>query len=114
MGIGDNELTFVTATGPTRFEATQHGPRPCQAASRRSHHGPDCLGRDSVAPDLAEPTYSPEDRATVDASSRGPLIDGAFRPHGYRNGTDVLSFANQVSDYRALVANLEILRSESD
>jgi hypothetical protein len=80
--------------------------------SSRSYHVPDCLG--SIAPDLAQPTYSPEDCATVDAGRRRPLIDGAFRPHRNWNGADVLSFANQVSDYPALFANLEILRSESN
>ena len=55
-----------------------------------------------------------EDRATLDGSRRGPLIDGAFRPHWNRNGTNVLSFANQVSDYPMLLANLEIFHSESN
>src|SRR6266851_9395644 len=32
--------------------------------SGRSHHVPDSLGCDSIAPDLSQPTYSPEDRAT--------------------------------------------------
>jgi hypothetical protein len=31
-----------------------------------------------------------------------------------RNGTDVLSFANQVSNYATLLADLEIFRSESN
>src|SRR6266851_3198185 len=82
--------------------------------SGRSHHVPDSLGCDSIAPDLSQPTYSPEDRATVDAGRRGPLIDGAFRPHRNWNGADVLSFAHQVSDYPALLANLEIFRSQSN
>src|SRR5271166_6761118 len=38
------------------------------------------------------PTYSPEDRATIDARRRGPLIDGAFRPHWNRNATPRCSF----------------------
>ena len=63
---------------------------------------------------VSQPTYSPEDHATVDAGRRGPLIDGAFRPHRNWNGADVLSLANQVSDYPALLANLEILRSQSN
>ena len=45
---------------------------------------------------------------------RGPLIDGAFRPHGNRNGADVFSFADQVSNYQALLADLEIFGSESN
>jgi len=49
-----------------------------------------------------------------DAGRRGPLIDGAFRPEWNWNGADVLSFANQVSDYPALLANLEIFRSQSN
>ena len=72
------------------------------------------LGCDSIAPDLAQPTYSAEDRATDDAGRRGPLIDGTFRPHRNWNRADVFTFANQVSDYPALLANLEILRSESN
>ena len=63
----------------------------------RFHDVPNRLGRDSIAPDLSRPTYSPEDRTTIDASRRGPLIDGAFRPHWNRNCTDVFSFANQVA-----------------
>ena len=41
-------------------------------------------------------------------------VAGAFRPHRNWNGADVLSLANQVSDYPALLANLEILRSQSN
>jgi hypothetical protein len=80
----------------------------------RFHDVPNRLGRDPIAPDLPQPIYSPEDRATIDGSRRGPFIDGAFRPHWNRNGTDVLSFANQVSDYPMLLANLEIFHSESN
>jgi hypothetical protein len=75
---------------------------------------PDCLGCDSIAPDLAQPIYSPEDRATVNASRCCPLIDSTFRPKRNWDCADVLSFANQVSDYPALFANLEILRSVSN
>src|ERR1019366_2058569 len=78
----------------------------------RFHHMPDRFGRDSIAPNLTQPTYSPEDCPIIDASRRGPLIDGAFRPHWNRNGTDVLSFANHVSNYAVLFADLEIFRSE--
>ena len=84
------------------------------ALRRRLHHVPDRLGRDSIAPDLTQPADSAEDRATIDASRRGPLIDGVFRPHWNRNGTNVLSFANQVSDYPVLFADLEIFRFESN
>jgi hypothetical protein len=80
----------------------------------RFHHVPDRLGRDSIAPNLTQPTYSPEDCPTIDVSRRGPLIDGAFRPHWNRNGTDVLSFANEVGDHPVLLTDLEILRSESN
>ncbi len=75
---------------------------------------PDRRGCDSIALEVARPTDSPEDRATVDVGRRGPLIEGVFRPHWNWNGADVLSFANQVSDYPALLANLKILRSESN
>jgi hypothetical protein len=75
---------------------------------------PDRLGSDAIAPDLVQPTYSPEDRPTVNASGRGPLIDCAFRPHWNWNSTDVLSFANQVSDHPVFFADLEIFRSESN
>jgi hypothetical protein len=78
------------------------------ALRRRFHHVPDRLGCDAIAPDLAQPTYSPEDRPTVDASRRGPLIDCAFRPHWNRNRTDVLSFANQIGDHPVFFADLEI------
>ena len=71
------------------------------------HHMPDRLGCDPIAPDLAQGTYSSEDRATADTRSRGPLIHGKFRPERYRNGTDVPSFANKVSDYPVLLADLE-------
>ena len=60
----------------------------------RFHHVPDRLGPDSIAPNAAQPTYSPEDRPIIDASGCGPLIDSAFHPHWNRNGTDVFSFAN--------------------
>ena len=75
---------------------------------------PDRFGCDSIAPDLAQPIYSPEDRATVNAGRRGPFIDGSFRPQRNWDSADVLSFANQVYDYPALFADLEILRSESN
>src|ERR1017187_1403088 len=56
----------------------------------RFYHVPDCLRCDAIAPDLAQPTYSPEDRPTVDASRHDQLID-----------------------YPVLLADLEIFRSES-
>src|SRR5260370_37355523 len=80
----------------------------------RFHHVPDGLRRDSIAPDLIQSTYPTEDRPAVDASRCGPLIDRAFRPGGNRNGPDVLSLANQVSNYTALLANLKVSRSESN
>src|SRR6202166_3101241 len=80
----------------------------------RFYHGPDRLRCDAIAPGLAQPTYSPEDRPTVDASRCDPLIDGAFRPHGNRNGTNVLSFTNQVSNHAMLLTDLEVFRSESN
>src|SRR5258708_35784926 len=80
----------------------------------RFYHGPDRLRCDAIAPDVAQPTYSPEDRPTVDAGRHAPLIDGAFRSHGNRNGTIVLSFANQVSHYPVLLADLEICGSQSN
>jgi hypothetical protein len=80
----------------------------------RFHDVPNRLGRDSITPDLPQPTYPPEDRTIIDASRRGPLIDGKFRPYWNRNGTDVFSFANQVSDYPVLLADLEIFCSESN
>ena len=80
----------------------------------RFHHVPDRLGRDSIASSLTQPAYSPEDRATIDSSRRGPFIDGAFCPHWNRNCTDVLSLANQVGDHSVLLADLEILRSKSN
>jgi hypothetical protein len=48
------------------------------------------------------------------AGCRGPLIDGAFCPRRNWNGADVLTFADQVGDYPALLAKLEILRSKSN
>ncbi len=42
-----------------------------------------------------------------------PLVDGAFRPKGNRNCTDVLSLANQVSNNAMLFAHLKISRPES-
>src|SRR5579859_5005012 len=78
----------------------------------RFHHVPDRLGRDSIPPNFTQSTYSSEDRATIDGSSQGPLIDRAFRPHWNRNCTDVLSFANQVGDYPVLLTDLEIFRPE--
>src|ERR1700721_1618708 len=80
----------------------------------RFHNVPDRLGRDSVAPDLTQPIYSPEDHTTADAGCRGPFIDSTLCPHWNRNCADVLSFANQVRDYPVLLANLEIFRSESN
>ena len=78
------------------------------------HDVPYGLGRDSITPDLLLPTYSPEDRATTNASRRGPLIDGAFRPPWNQNCADVFSFADQISNYPVLLADLEIFGSESN
>jgi len=80
----------------------------------RFHNVSNCLGRDSITPNILHPTYSPEDRPTIDGSLRCPLIDGAFRPHWNRNGADMFSFANQVSNYPVLLADLEIFGSESN
>jgi hypothetical protein len=80
----------------------------------RFHHVPDGLGRDAVAPNLIQSTHSAEERSSVDASRRGPLIEGAFRPYWNRNSADVFSLANQVSDYAVLLTDLEIFRFESN
>ena len=74
------------------------------------HDVPDGFGCDSCALDLIESNYSAEDRPIVDAGRRGPLIDGAFCPHRNRNGTDVLSLANQVSNDAMIFAHLKISR----
>jgi hypothetical protein len=79
----------------------------------RFYHVPDCFGCDSVAPDLIQSTYSAEDRAVGDGSRPNPLIDGAFRPQGNRDGTDVLSLANKVSNHAMIFADLKIFRPES-
>src|ERR1039457_3427169 len=79
----------------------------------RFYHVPDCLRCDAIAPDLAQPTYSPEDRPTVDASRHDRLIDCVVRARGNRTGTNVLCFANHVRDYPVLLAGLEIFRSGS-
>src|ERR1019366_5953236 len=78
----------------------------------RFHNVPNRLGRGSITPDILQPTHSPEDRPIIDGSFRCPLIDGAFRPQWNRSCTDVFSFANQISDYPVLLANLEIFHSE--
>jgi len=93
-----------------------HGSKVLDASTfgSRLHHVPDGLRRDSIAPDLIQSTYSTKDRPAVDASRRGPFIDGAFGPHWNRNGTDVLSFANQVGDHPVLLLDLEISRFESN
>jgi len=75
---------------------------------------PDRLARDSIAPSLTKPAYSPEYRTLIYLSCIGPLIDGAFCPPWNRNCTDMLSLANQVGDYPVLLADLEILGSESN
>src|SRR5271169_710135 len=80
----------------------------------RFHHVPDGLGRDAVAPNLIQSTHSAEDRSSVDASRRGPLIDGAFRPPWNGNSADVFSLANQVSNHAALLADLKVFRFESN
>jgi hypothetical protein len=74
---------------------------------------PDRFGCDSITPDLIQPTYSAEDRPVGDGSRPNPLIDGAFRPQGNRNGTDVLSLANKVSNNAMIFAHLKISRPES-
>jgi hypothetical protein len=75
---------------------------------------PDGFGCDSIAPKSYPAAYSSEDRTTINASRRNPLIDGAFRPYRNGNGSDVFSFADQVGNHRVLLANLEIFRSESN
>ena len=80
----------------------------------RFHHVPDGLRRDSIASDLIQSTYSTKDRPAIDASRHDPHIDGAFRPEWNRNGPNVLSFANQVSNHAALLADLKVFRFESN
>src|ERR1017187_1955372 len=80
----------------------------------RFHNVPDRLGRDSISPDLTQPTSSPENRTPADASCRGPFIDSTLCPHWNRNCTDVLPFANPVRDYPVLLTDLEIFRPESN
>src|SRR6266481_1550306 len=80
----------------------------------RFHHVPDCLRRDSIAQDLIQSTYSTKDRPAIDASRHDPHIDGAFRPEWNRDGPNVLSFANQVSNHAALLTDLKVFRFESN
>ena len=64
------------------------------------------LTRRKIAPPLMPPA--------VDASRRDPHIDGAFRPEWNRNGPNVLSLANQVSNHAARLADLKVFRFESN
>lgn len=48
-----------------------------------------------------------------DGSCPNPLIDGALRPQRNRNGTDVLSLANKVSNHAMILADLKTSRPES-
>jgi hypothetical protein len=73
---------------------------------RGLHHVPNGLRRDSIAPDLYPVDSLDEKSPPVDASRRDPHIDGAFRPEWNRNGPNVFSFANQVSNHAALLADL--------
>ncbi len=41
------------------------------------------------------------------------LIDRAFRPYRDRNGADVLSLSNKVSNHAMIFANLKVSRPES-
>src|SRR5262250_3135116 len=79
----------------------------------RFHDVPDCFRRDSIAPNFTESTDTPEDRAGVDASRGGPLINGSFRPRRDWNGADMLSFPHQVGDHPVLLTHLKIFHSES-
>ena len=63
---------------------------------------------------LSSRLYSTKDRPAIDASRHDPHIDGAFRPEWNRNGPNVLSFANQVSNHAALLADLKVFRFESN
>lgn len=51
-------------------------------APHTGSHLPDRSGRDSVTPDLADPSYPPKDHPTLDANCRGPLVDGAHTTTG--------------------------------
>jgi hypothetical protein len=80
----------------------------------RLHHVPDGLRRDSIAPDPIQSTHTTKDRPAIDARRHDPYIDGAFRPEWNRNGPNVLSFANQVSNHAALLADFKVFRFESN
>ena len=62
---------------------------------------------------LSSRLYFAKDRPVDDGSRPNPLIDGAFRPQGNRNGTDVLSLANKVSNNAMIFAHLKIFRPVS-
>jgi hypothetical protein len=104
----ENSPGFGAARGPeTGFETI--------SLRLNNHTGRGVGGRQYGTSEDIETLPRPEQyRATIDVSRRGPLIDGTFRPRWNRNCTDVLSFANQVSDYPVLLADLEIFRSESN
>lgn len=80
----------------------------------RLHDVPDGFRCNSCASDPIASTYSAEDCAAVCSCRSHPFIDGAFRPRRNGNGTNVFSFANQVSDQPMLLADLEIFCSESN
>src|SRR5260370_6519591 len=74
---------------------------------------PDGFRRQAFASDLFLSAYSPKDCTLSYLSCSGPLIDSALRPHGNWNCANVLSFANQVGDHPALLADLKSVQSES-
>jgi hypothetical protein len=80
----------------------------------RLHDVPDGLRCDASTPQPVESTQSAEDNTVTYSGRRHPFIYGALRPRRNGNGTNVLSFANQVSDHPVLPADLEIFRSESN
>src|SRR5216684_4633010 len=74
---------------------------------------PDGFRCQAFASDLSLFAYSPKDCTLIYLSCSGPLIDGALRPHRNWNCANVLSFANQVGNHPALLADLKIFHPES-
>jgi hypothetical protein len=85
---------------PTRFAAAFTMCQIALGVIPSPHIFPSRLTRRKIAPPLMA-------AAVVHSST------ARFAHIWNRNGTDVLSFANQVSDYPMLLANLEIFHSES-
>jgi hypothetical protein len=76
------------------------------------HNVPDCLWRNPNTQDFARPVDLAEDVARPYSGGRRPLVNCRLHPGWYGDGSNVSSFADQVSNDPVILTLLKVIEFE--